>query len=415
MQRDLKEWLTDLETRHAQEINLGLSRVETVAQKLTLHQLPMPVISVAGTNGKGSTVATLEAIYCEAGFRVGSYTSPHLLHFNERIKINKNPISDKVLVAAFEVIESERGDVPLTYFEMVTLAALWIFKQQPLDLVILEVGLGGRLDATNVVDNDLAIITTIAFDHHEYLGTTLEAIGYEKAGIMRANKPCIYADLNPPLTILQEANRLEVPLMKLGHDYHYTIDAQGFCFQHNRENINLPKTQFHPHAIAAAIMALRCLQEVLPIHPSRLAQGLKNIVLLGRHQVKYKEGKTLVFDVAHNPQSAAYLADFIEASFPSKVVHAVFSGLDDKDISGMIEPLMSKVSYWYPARLWGKRAISSEKLLEIFRAHEINLDLCHNSPFLAYQAAFHQAHPGDLIVVYGSFLTVAAVLEKEGL
>ncbi|MDF1928905.1 Mur ligase family protein [Legionella pneumophila] len=222
---DLNHWLTHLETRNTQEIQLGLTRVLTVAQKLNLQRPNCKVITVAGTNGKGSTVTALETIYHQSGFRVGTYTSPHLLVFNERIRINLTPIQDKDLCKAFSVIEEARYPTNLTYFEMATLAALWYFKQHDLDLIILEVGLGGRLDATNIVDTDLAIITTIDFDHQNFLGDTLELIGYEKAGILRKNKPFIYADLSPPKSVVEVALQLGASSYLYGKDYFYQEEA----------------------------------------------------------------------------------------------------------------------------------------------------------------------------------------------
>ncbi len=244
------------------------------------------IITVAGTNGKGSTVASLEAIYWAAGYQVASYSSPHLLAFNERIKINRQPISAQQLCDAFCVIEEARSaiNVHLTYFEVATLAALWHFKQHCLDLIILEVGLGGRLDATNIIDADLAIITTIDFDHQTFLGNTKEAIGFEKAGILRANKPLIFADNNPPKSILKQAHAHNTPLYLYGREYNYLLRANGLQFVTSEQIIDLPQPQLHCNAVAAAIMASICLQTLLPVQYSQLMQGIKSASLMGRLQ-----------------------------------------------------------------------------------------------------------------------------------
>ena len=252
--KTLQDWLLLLENRHQEEIQLGLERVKTVALRLGLCDLDATVITVAGTNGKGSTVAALDAIYNAAGFRVGRYTSPHLLSFNERICINQNPITDFELCDAFQVIEQARSDIHLTYFEMTTLAAFYYFKKNKLDVVILEVGMGGRLDATNIVDATLAIITTIDLDHQDYLGSTIEAIGYEKAGILRAGQHFIYADNNPPASVLNEAQRVRTQMLCLG-DYTYQTSSEHFnVVLKSGEIISLSYPAVHLNAAAAAIV-----------------------------------------------------------------------------------------------------------------------------------------------------------------
>ncbi|MFA5959157.1 MAG: bifunctional tetrahydrofolate synthase/dihydrofolate synthase [Tatlockia sp.] len=407
---ELKDWLFCLENRHQQEIQLGLARIREVAQNMALLQPDATVISVAGTNGKGSTVATLEAIYTTAGFQVGSYTSPHLLHFNERIRINHVSISDADLCQAFAAIEAGRGAIALTYFEMATLAALWHFKQFALDLIILEVGLGGRLDATNIVSADLAIITTIDFDHQDYLGNTLNAIGFEKAGILRSGKPCIYADHNPPASITSEAERIGAICSYLGKEYHYRIeDAQLSLFFEGRETL-LPKPSLHPNSVTAAVVASLLLQKQLPVLPNHLIRAMQALYLPGRLEV-IRGRVTTLFDVAHNPQAASYLAHFINNYPKTGRVHAVFSALKDKDIPGLIAPLRDCIDYWYPALLNTQRAASQAQLRGAFNLY--NLDpICYTSPFSAYQSAEIKAKSGDLIVVYGSFVTVGEVLQQ---
>lgn len=413
MAKTVQDWLTDFESRYTQEINLGLERVQELAQTLGLNSFTVPVITVAGTNGKGTTVGVLESIYTKAGFRVGAYTSPHLLSFNERIKINQKPVSDEQLANAFLYIDTVRKAIPLTYFEIATLAALWIFKQNPLDLIILEVGLGGRLDATNCVDSDLAVITTIDWDHQEYLGHSLNDIAYEKAGIMRFQKPCIYADFNPEPAIVAEAKRHDLPLLCLGVDYQYAVLEDKLVLDFKGQKIALPKTRLHNKAVIAAVVAAFCLKPKLPLSINDVLSGIQAAHIPGRVESWLDDGVHTVVDVAHNPQAAAYLASYIRQNFTFKKLHIVFSALADKDIAGMIKPLYPLAHFWYAASLEGKRALPAAKLLQYLQDHEIAVDLCYNSPVLAYEQACACASPGDLIVVYGSFLTAAKVLERR--
>ncbi len=404
----LAEWLDYLENRHQQEIQLGLARIQQVAASLHLLQPKAKIITVAGTNGKGSTVATLEAIYLAAGYQVASYTSPHLISFNERIRVNQTHISDDQLCAAFAAIEAARGEILLTYFEMTTLAALWHFRQYQLDLIILEVGLGGRLDATNIIPADLAIITTIDFDHQEYLGNDKEAIGFEKAGILRANKPFIFADQNLPASVIKQARLLNSPMYLAKRDYDYSLSKGTLELVFQERRILLPQPKLHINSVIAAIIGSLLLQADLPVNDCHWGQAVKNVHLPGRLQLINDEVMTLL-DVSHNRQAVEYLAEFIRKLHPKKLVHAVFSAFKDKDIAAMIAPLIDCVNYWYPALLTGKRAASKEQLMGIFNLY-CDPPICHNEPFLAYQAAKEKASIGDLIVVYGSFSTVSEVM-----
>lgn len=411
-QYSLDEWLDYLENSHVEEIQLGLSRIGNVASRLNLLTWDVPIITVAGTNGKGSTVACLEAIYESAGYTVGSYTSPHLLRFNERIRVNRRPISDQDLSKAFLYLEKNRGDVHLTYFEMTTLAALWHFKSVAPDIIILEVGLGGRLDATNIIDNDLAIITTIDFDHQDRLGDTKEAIGREKAGILRAQKTLIYADTNPPLSIIEHAKALDVSIFCLNQHYSFKINDTLFEFTWPpHQAITLPCPNLHPKAAAAAVLAVLYLSDKCPITAEQLAEGIKNAAIQGRQQV-VKGTATTIFDVAHNPQAVKLLAEFIKRYQPRGKVHAVFSGLKDKDLFGLISPMRPYVDYWYPALLEGKRVASEALLLSAFHDQNCSVKSCYNTPWAAYEAATEAALESDLIIVYGSFLTVSAVMSN---
>lgn len=406
--QSVQDWLTILENRHQQEIQLGLERVSQVAARLNLLRPGVPVIQIAGTNGKGSTLAALESIYFHAGYQVAAYTSPHLIVFNERIRINQQMISDEALLKAFNAIEEGRQEIHLTYFEVATLAALWHFKNEEVDVILLETGLGGRLDACNIIDNDLAIITTIDYDHEAFLGNTLESIAYEKAGIMRAGKPVIYADTTPPVTILQQVNQLgAIPYFL---QKHYSIEwRQNKVYFHNEKMTVEINTGLHSHASAAAVMASIIMQNNLPINQEQLIQGLQKASIPGRMQEIQVAGKTCIMDVSHNPQSVRYLAESI-AKKSRKKIHAVFSVLADKDLTRMLEPLLPLVDYWYPAILPNKRAATKEQLLIALNDYGVNEKICHNTPFAAFKRACQVADNDDMIVVFGSFLMVGAVL-----
>jgi dihydrofolate synthase/folylpolyglutamate synthase len=409
----LNQWLYSLENRNTNEIQLGLSRISEVAHKIKVDKVTCKVITVAGTNGKGSTVSALETIYHTAGYKVGAYTSPHLIQFNERVRVNLKPISDEDLCLAFNCIEEARGLTHLTYFEFTTLAALWYFKKLNLDIIILEVGLGGRLDATNIIDADLSIITTIDYDHQDYLGTTLEAIGYEKAGILRQSRPFIYADIEPPSSILDEASRLNAPGYLFNEQF--SIKEQdkvwGIQFQ-NLETLELPKPKIQLKSAAAAIVACWVLQKGLPVTNEHLYSAMTRIFIPGRLQL-VQGSINVLYDVAHNAQSARLLAQAIHGLKVNGHVRAVFSALKDKDIFGLISPLKDCVDHWYPAQLDTKRASSAEMLCTVLREAEIFVDICYTSPLIAFQQALNQATPGDLVVVYGSFFTVSQILAVQ--
>ncbi len=402
-----------LENRHPHEIQLGLERVRIVADRLALRHLDACVIAVAGTNGKGSTVAALDAIYTVAGYRVGSYTSPHLLAFNERICVNKVPISDEDLCAAFAIIEQARGDIHLTYFEMTTLAALHYFKSCALDVVILEVGMGGRLDATNIIDAHLAIITTVDLDHQDYLGDTIEAIGHEKAGILKPNQRFIYADLCPPMSVLEQARALNIHATCLSRDYSYSAMKDRLSIDLPMgDAVDLHRPGIHLNAAASAVVASQMLRSLLPVSVLQWDQAMQVMALAGRQQV-IPGLVTTVFDVAHNPQAVGLLAAFIERFQHVGNIHAVFSGLKDKDLCGLIRPLLRHVDFWYLATLTGKRAATEALLQSAFQAEARAEAPCYSHPHEAFQAAQRRAKPGDLILVYGSFLMVSAVMAIE--
>ena len=411
----LADWLLYLEHRHSEVIQLGLHRVGVVAERMGLLHWDAHVITVAGTNGKGSTVAALEAIYTAAGFSVAAYTSPHLLFFNERIRVNQTSISDEALCAAFQAVEIARQDVLLTYFEMATLAALYYFKSFHLDVLVLEVGMGGRWDATNIIDADVSIITTIDWDHQDYLGDTLEAIGYEKAGILREGKPCCYADREPPSSVVEEARRLRSPCYVLDKDYFLTESETEFFVQSSLgASLSLPKPRIHLKAAAVAVMVARYVLTALSVTESQLAQAMKTVFIPGRvHVVPHPNNIITIYDVAHNDQSAQYLSIFLQKNRPPGKMRAVFSGLKDKSLRGLIRPLVPLVDVWYPAVLPGPRASCAERVRTALEAEGGTFARLFAQPVEAYEAALNEATPGDAIVVYGSFLMVSAIMILE--
>jgi dihydrofolate synthase/folylpolyglutamate synthase len=411
----LNEWLAWQESLHPLPIDLGLERVKRVFEALLpsyKNQKP-PTITVAGTNGKGSTVAYLQEFYFASGHKVGAYTSPHILRYNERIKINGKSVSDELICAAFEQIDKARGDISLSYFEFSTLAALLIFLQQNVAVQILEVGLGGRLDAVNIVDADIAIVTSIAIDHVEYLGKTREEIGLEKAGVFRPNTPAIVSDLRPPASLIDYAYENNVLLLRLGETFFYEKNGDSWTWQGLSQTIsNLPnpalKGNHQYRNAAAAIFATQCLADRLPISETSLKMGLKNVKLAGRFQLIDGENPILL-DVGHNPQAVETLVDYLADNFPNHCVHAIFSMMKDKDISGVLALMKPVVSNWFFAPLpQNPRAVSEEKMRELFAKCEIsNANFGFTNFSQAFLAAKNNAKSGDLILVFGSFFLVS--------
>jgi len=392
---------------------MGLERVAEVARRLGLGRPARAIATVAGTNGKGSTVAFIEAMARAARLRVGAFTSPHLLRYNERVRIDGEDAGDDALVAAFERIEAARGDVPLTYFEFGTLAALVLFEAAGLDLAVLEVGLGGRLDAVNIVDADVAVITTVDLDHQEYLGEDREAIGAEKAGILRAGKPCVLAEKDPPSSVLRRAYAIGAFAIR-GHS-DYLIDdlgADGWRWREPGYEIVLPNPGLEAPAqrgnAAAAIAALRALD--LPVPDEALREGVRAARVPGRLQ-RLPGAPERVLDVAHNPQGARQLAEWLAAN-PRRTV-AVFSALADKDIAGITGPVAPHVSGWHlgPITDAGPRGLDGEALAARVRAALPDAALrVHASLGQALEAAAGEAGPAGRVLVFGSFHTVAEAL-----
>ncbi|HZF19275.1 MAG TPA: bifunctional tetrahydrofolate synthase/dihydrofolate synthase [Burkholderiales bacterium] len=413
--RSLAEWLDYIERIHPKSIQLGLDRVARVRDTLGKSS-PAVVFTVAGTNGKGSTCAILEAILLAAGYKVGLYTSPHLLRYNERVRLDGIPADDARLCAAFEAVELARGEVTLTYFEFGTLAAWEIFASRPLDAVILEVGLGGRLDAVNAFDADCALLTSVDFDHMDYLGDTREAIGREKSGIFRPSRPAIVADPDPPRSVLDRAAEVGADLQLIGRDFGFLPQGQQWtCWGRDgrRGGLAYPALRGVRQLAnaSAAIAALGALRPRLPVGMQDVRNGLARVELPGRFQV-LPGRPTVVLDVAHNPQAARVLADNLGEMGFYPETHAVFGMLKDKDIAGVCRALKGSFSSWSVADLAVPRGASADALAEALRSAEADGVVARfRNPRDAYAAARKRSSENDRIVVFGSFHTVADVMQ----
>ncbi|RTZ47930.1 bifunctional tetrahydrofolate synthase/dihydrofolate synthase [Candidimonas sp. SYP-B2681] len=457
----LQEWLAYLETLHRTSIDMGLDRVRAVAAKLNL-QLPFIKITVGGTNGKGSTCAMLEAILLASGYKVGLYTSPHLVDFNERIRVNGEYASDQQIIDQFHKIESTRGEISLSYFEYTTLAALILFENQKLDVVVLEIGLGGRLDAVNLVDADCAIITSVDIDHTAYLGDTREKIGWEKAHIFRAGRPAICADPVPPQTLIDYAAEIGADLWLFGKDFNYSGDRLQWAYggrSQRRSGIAYPALRGANQLLnaSAALAALEALRPKLAVPQQAVRIGLAQVSLPGRLQI-IPGTPAIVLDVAHNPHAAAALGQNLDGMAYYPYTHAVVGMLNDKDVAGVIAKLATRVDHWYCAGVEGPRGMSGEALADIVRqvvttsaaktiapaqplnsapfesakqgiaphrpgvrpgiVSSVSPDAVtvssFDNPVHAFTAAREQASDNDRIVVFGSFSTVGPVLSELG-
>ena len=413
----LNDWLAHCERLHPTTIELGLDRVRTVAQRMGL-KLTCPVITVAGTNGKGSTCAMLEAILLQSGYRTGVYTSPHLVHFEERCRIGGEIAGAADFVAHFAAVESARGDISLSYFEFSTLAILALMAQAKLDVAILEVGLGGRLDAVNIIDTDCAIITSVDLDHMEFLGTTREAIGFEKAGIMRAGKPVVVSDPMPPQSVLDHAKSIGADLWRFGEDFNFSGDKQqwGWAGRGRRyAGLGYPGLRGANQLMNASgvLAALTALREQLPITAQAVRTGLSMVELPGRFQIVPGQ-PTLVLDVAHNPHAVAALAANLDAMGFFPTTHAVFGAMADKDLLPMLARIGPLIDRWYFTDMPTPRAATAAHLQTQWLAQNTRKDASssvHTDPMQALHAAIAAADPADRIVVFGSFYTVGGVLE----
>jgi len=438
--RALPDWLAYIERQHPKSIDMGLERVREVATRLGLSKPAKNVITIGGTNGKGSTVAFIEAIARAAGWQVGAYTSPHLLTYNERVRIDGRDASDAELVEAFEAIEaarlspSPRGEgtaVSLTYFEYGTLAALWLFERSQLDLVVLEVGLGGRLDATNLIDPDVAVITTVDLDHQDYLGDDRERIGFEKAGIARAWKPLVLGEDDPPASVLRHAYAIGASAWRAGSDFFFErLDDGRWRWREVGFEVELPMPQLAAPAqlrnAATAIAALRALDR--PIPEQAYAQGVASAQVPGRLQIFGRGGVQVVVDVGHNPQAARELAAWLQTSVerasgptvaaetaPAKTTgrtFAVFAALGDKDVVGVVAAVAAGIDGWFLAGLAdvNPRGLDVDAFAQRLQATPASTGSHHGTVPEALAAALAQAQPGDRILVFGSFHTAAAAI-----
>jgi dihydrofolate synthase / folylpolyglutamate synthase len=422
----LDAWLTHLETAHPVGIDMGLHRIRQVKEALQL-KFDCPIITVGGTNGKGSTCAILETILLKAGYHVGCHTSPHLLSFNERARIDGQQASDADLLPHFEAVEAARLSLPqpvsLTYFEFTTLAIMRLFASRGLDAVIFEVGLGGRLDAVNVLDTDCAVVTSIDIDHTEYLGDTREKIAFEKAGIFRPGKPAICADPLAPQSLIDHAEAIGADLWLFGRDFRYEGQTASERQQWNyvgrtqrRSALAYPALRGANQLIntSAALAALEALRDRVPVSAQDIRLGLANVELPGRFQVL--PGKpAVILDVGHNPHAAAVLAQNLGSMGYFPYTYAVFGAMRDKDIAGVIQHLKGEIDHWCVTDLPGQRAASAQQLEAVLREAGVadgpdSSVTRHESPAAAFQDALKRASENDRIVVFGSFVTVAGVM-----
>ena len=465
MPDNLADWLTYLESLHPKTIALGLERVAQVKQRLNL-QPDFPVIIVGGTNGKGSVCAMLESILHAAGYRVGCYTSPHLLEYNERVRVGKQPASDAELCASFAQIElarkplppgsdstsptptlkeqlairlggqttpakslviprEERGqspesiDIPLTYFEFGTLAAMQCFIEHRVDVAILEVGLGGRLDAVNAFDADCAVVASVDIDHTDYLGTTREQIAFEKAGIFRKGRVAICADADVPLALRKHAQEIGAPLWCIGSEFGFTRHEGQWDYRSNagsRSALPYPALRgaFQLHNASAALAALDAVKDKLPVNMQAVRRGLSEVVLAGRFQFIPGQPQ-LILDVGHNPHAARSLAQNL-ANLPPAKTFAVFSMLKDKDIDGVVKALDAQVDVWLVAGIDAPRGATTAELVQVLQNARVHGEV---KPCLSIADALHEASnragENDRIAAFGSFYTVAEVMRMRGL
>lgn len=415
--KTLAEWLAWQESCHPKSIDLGLARVREVYGRLGPMRTPL-TITVGGTNGKGSCIAFLNAILRAQGYRVGAYTSPHILRYNERIQVNGKPVSDESLCGAFSRVDAARQRVSLTYFEFGTLAALDIFSRSQLDVQLLEVGLGGRLDAVNIVDTDAAIITCIEIDHSDWLGESRDAIGLEKAGIFRQGSPAVIGELNPPESLLNYAEQHDIQLSRYGIDFTYEKQSTAWKWSSEIKTLsNLPFPALsgrHQFQNASAVLNLLTLvEDKLPVSAASVRSGLEAVSLIGRFQFLPGD-PPMMLDVAHNPQASASLADYLAQEFNGRRILAVFSIMRDKDINGVIANMKDVISHWYLAPLEISRSAKEEEIVN-------QLDACsvgnYSANFANAKAAIEQAtedaRADDLILIFGSFFLVSAFLKID--
>ena len=395
--RTLNDWLNWQETLMEETIVLGLDRVEIIYDRLFPNGVPYAVITVAGTNGKGSTVSFIDSIYYESQYKIGRSTSPHLLKYNERFAIDGQDVTDELIIKAFELIETKRESITLTYFEFSTLAALIIFAEANVDLAILEVGLGGRLDSVNVVDSDVSVITNIAIDHTDYLGDTRESIGREKAGVMRTSKPCICGDQNPPQSLLSYAKEINTPLILVSESYQNEIGLEG---AHQKLNASV------------AVRAIESLKNQFPVSNNMISEGVKKARIAARFEKIIIGDKIVVLDVAHNPAAVKTLVETLSEN-PMKTV-AIFSALADKNIVDMIELASGSIKHWFLVPIKAERSIELNALKDKFANSESTTVCLNMSNAIELSLKLEEV---DRVIIFGSFYTIAdayKIIKKFG-
>jgi dihydrofolate synthase/folylpolyglutamate synthase len=416
--RDLADWLRWQESLNPKLVDLGLDRCARVAARMGLQALPMPVVTVAGTNGKGSCIAYLTSILESAGHQVAAYTSPFLRRYNESLRIRGREVADDTLVAAFRKVEQARGDIALTFFEFRTLAALDIIRRSESSVALLEVGLGGRLDAVNLIDADVAVVSSVDLDHMEWLGPDREHIGREKAGIFRPGRPVVCGDPSPPDSLVEYACSLGAGLHTLGRDYTWQYGDTGWSWRGPGmvyENLPAPGMlgEFQHGNAATAVMALQFLQPALSIPGTAVGEGIANAWLPGRQQIISGAIECLV-DVAHNAEAARALAATLRARPAARRTHAVFAVLADKDPTAVAAALDGLVDEWYTATLPGPRGQKGEDLARGLRRQFPGQPVSvHGDIGEAWRVALSRARPGDRVLAFGSFLTAREALGSE--
>ncbi len=415
MVRDLEQWLAHIEQSHPLTISMGLERVKQVAERRNLHQFPFPVITVGGTNGKGSTVSSLAKLLQTAGLRVGTYSSPHLFHFKERIQINGCFLEDKQLCEAFADIEECKEQTQLTFFEFTTLAALALFQrpQFELDIVILEVGLGGRLDAVNIVSPDIAVITSIGYDHQEFLGNTLESIAYEKAGILRSKIPVILGQQAKNKTLLEQTANHGNALYIEGE--HFDFDVTKSVWQFGDLTNKVPRFYLPPNSVSLAMAAYTILSDIhFSLPPlSAVVNCFEDLMMVGRFHPVNINNIPIIFDVGHNPDGSLWLAKKLQGLNQKGKIMAVWASLADKALSEIVAPLKDIVDSWFIGELTEvKRSAATDKLEEALSKQEISAVYPYPTILAAFDGAMKMVNQDDLIVVFGSFYTVSQVMER---
>ena len=411
---NLHDWLEWQQELHPKNIDFKLERIKSVYKKLNIDKIAKKIIIVAGTNGKGSTVAILESILHQNDFFVGTFSSPHILAYNERIKINKKEAEDSLLLEAFEKINELRGDTTLTYFEFATLSAFYIFNKLNVDYAILEVGLGGRLDATNIIDSDLSIISSIGIDHTEFLGTTIDSIALEKAGVMRPFCSCIYADINPPSSLLSYAKNNGTSFLYNQNDFSFKINNDSWVWNgKNGTTVDLPLLpligDFQYNHAGAALQALEIIEPDIFYSIDKIRKGIESIVLLGRFQI-YNNKPEIILDVAHNADSALKLKASLD-QFPKKKTIAVVGFLGDKDVYSLTKPFVSIIDHWYCGTIASKRGMNSDEIKTRMKSViDDNLIKTFENMEKAFLSALLNLKNEDRLIIYGSFYTVSEFL-----